>query len=66
MKKIILMLFHVGMISLMTYTYLYFTDNIEALKHPIFMLIGITFSSMGLILGGLYAYFENNKNVNTE
>ena len=66
MKKIITLLFHVGVISLMTYSYLYCTDNIEALKHPIFMLIGITFSVMAIMLSGLYMYFEKNDNINIE
>ena len=66
MGRIINILFHSGVISLMTYTYLYFTDNIEALRHPIFVLMGITFASVALILGGLYIYFENNENVNIE
>lgn len=66
MKKIITLLFHIGVMSLMTYSYLYFTDNIEALKHPIFMLIGITFSTIAIMLSGLYIYFEKNDNINTE
>ncbi|MGL5316597.1 MAG: hypothetical protein ACRC92_25290 [Peptostreptococcaceae bacterium] len=65
MARLVTILFHIGAISLMTYAYLYFTDNVEVLNHPIFMLIGTTFSSVVLILGGLYIYFENN-NVNTE
>lgn len=66
MKKIITLLFHIGVMSLMTYSYLYFTDNIEALKHPIFMLIGIAFSTIAIMLSGLYIYFEKNDNINTE
>ncbi|MGL5345829.1 MAG: hypothetical protein ACRDA3_00590 [Peptostreptococcaceae bacterium] len=66
MKKIITLLFHIGVISLITYSYLYFTDNIEALKHPIFMIIGITFSTMAIMLSGLYIYFEKSDNINIE
>lgn len=64
-KKFVKAVIHLCVITVMTYTYLVLSNNLDVLNQPFFLLIEITFAFAIFILGGFYIHFEVKKDIST-
>lgn len=60
LKDIWKIVLNIAIVFFMSYTYMYFSDNLHVANEPIFKLISITFIFSNIIIIALRIFYENN------